>query len=148
MIAAFTNKCPVNRVRGNARLPSWGRRSTSRTLRALSTRFCKRMAQVTKLAKAELAEIREHQAEMSERLIINYRSVDPRNAEAADAAAALRLARRTVADAGGFDAELANIEAVAAHHANNYMPLVAKHRRRDRATMFAFARIGSLSSSS
>ena len=110
------------------------------------------MAQVTKLAKAELAEIREHQAEMSERLIINYRSVlgclDPRNAEAADAAAALRLARRTVADAGGFDAELANIEAVAAHHANNYMPLVAKHRCRDRAATFAFARIGSLSSSS
>jgi len=77
------------------------------------------MAQVTKLAKAELAEIREHQAEMSERLITNYRSVlgclDPRKAEAADAAAALRLARRTVADAGGFEAELADIEAVAAH---------------------------------
>ena len=34
--------------------------------------------------------------------------------------------------------ELADIEAVAAHHANNYMPLVARHRRRDRATMFAF----------
>jgi hypothetical protein len=111
----------------------------------LAEMFCKRMAQVTKLVKAELAEIREHQAEMSERLITNYRSVldclDPRNSEAADAAAALRLARRTVADAGGFEAQLADIEAVAAHHANNYMPLVAKHRRRDRATTFAFARI-------
>jgi hypothetical protein len=111
----------------------------------LAEMFCKRMAQVTKLVKAELAEIREHQAEMSERLITNYPSVldclDPRNSEAADAAAALRLARRTVADAGGFEAQLADIEAVAAHHANNYMPLVAKHRRRDRATTFAFARI-------
>ena len=77
----------------------------------LAEMFCKRMAQVTKLAKAALAEIREHGAEMSERLIVNYPSVlgclDPRNAEAADAAAALRLARRTVADAGGFEAQLA-----------------------------------------
>jgi hypothetical protein len=114
--------------------------------------FCKRMAQVTKLAKAELVEIREHQAEMSERLITNYRSVlgrlDPRNSEASDAAAALRLARRTVADAGGFEAQLADIEAVAAHHANNYMPLVAKHRRRDRATTFAFARVVELEATS
>jgi len=118
----------------------------------LAEMFCKRMAQVTKLAKDELAEIREHQAEMSERLIINYRSVlgclDPRNLEAPDAAAALRLARRTVADAGGFEAELANIEAVAAHHANNYMPLVAKHRRRDRSTTFAFARVVELEATS
>jgi hypothetical protein len=106
----------------------------------LAEMFCKRMAQVTKLAKAELAEIREHQAEMSDRLITNYRSVlgclDPRNSEAADAGAAGRLARRTVADAGGFEAQLADIEAVAAHHANNYMPLVAKHRRRDRALRY------------
>ena len=50
----------------------------------------------------------------------------------------MRLARRTVEQAGGFEAQLADIEAVAAHHANNYMPLVARHRRRDRATMFAF----------
>ena len=57
--------------------------------------FCKRMAQVTKLAKAELAEIREQQAEISERLITNYRGVlaclDPRNP--ADAAETVRLAR-------------------------------------------------------
>ncbi|MGI8429765.1 MAG: Tn3 family transposase, partial [Solirubrobacteraceae bacterium] len=109
----------------------------------LAEMFCKRMAAVTKLAKDELAEIRERQAEMSERLIIHYRSVlsclDPRSpAESADA---LRMARRTVEQAGGFDAELADIEAVAAHHANNFMPLVARHRRRDRATMFAFARV-------
>ena len=101
------------------------------------------MAQITRLAKAELAEIREHQAEMSERLITNYRSVlgclDPRNAEAADAAAVLRLARRTVADAGGFEAQPADIEAVAAHHANNYMARASRRRplalrRRSRLT--------------
>jgi hypothetical protein len=116
----------------------------------LAEMFCKRMAQVTKLAKAELAEIRERQAQMSERLIIHYRSVlaclDPRSP--AESAEALRMARRTVEQAGGFEAELADIETVAAHHANNYMPLVARHRRRDRATMFAFTRVVELEATS
>jgi Tn3 transposase DDE domain/Domain of unknown function (DUF4158) len=117
----------------------------------LAEMFCKRMASVTKLAKAELAELREREAEISERLIISYRSVlgclDPRS-ETADAAAALRRARRIVEDAGGFDAQLAEIEAVSAHHANNYMPLVEKHRRRDRATMFAFTTVVELEATS
>ena len=55
---------------------------------------------------------------------------------------ALELARAAVERAGGFDAELQDIESVAAHHANNYMPLVARQMRRDRATMCAFARDG------
>jgi hypothetical protein len=118
----------------------------------LAEMFCKRMAQVTKHAKAELAEIHERQAEISERLITNYRSVlaclDPRTTEQPDAAVALGLARRTVEQAGGFEAQLADIEAVAAHHANNYMPLVAGHRRRDRATMFAFVRAVELEATS
>jgi len=118
----------------------------------LADMFCKRMASVTKLAKAELAEIREREAEISERLIISYRSVlgclDPRSSAAGDAAAALRRARRIVEDAGGFDAQLAEIEAVSAHHANNYMPLVAKHRRRDRATVFAFTSVVELEATS
>lgn len=116
----------------------------------LAEMFCKRMASITKLAKAELDAIRERQAEMSERLITNYRGVlaclDPRSDT--DAAQALRLARKAVEEAGGFDAQLADIEAVAAHHANNYMPLVARHRRRDRATMFAFTRIVELEATS
>jgi TnpA family transposase len=118
----------------------------------LAEMFCKRMASVTKLAKAELAELREREAEISERLLISYRGVlgclDPRRSETADAAAAVRRARRIVEDAGGFDAQLAEIEAVSAHHANNYMPLVAKHRRRDRATMFAFTTVVELEATS
>ena len=50
--------------------------------------------------------------------------------------------RRSSAPAGPtqrFDAELQEIESVAAHHANNYMPLVARQMRRDRATMCSFA---------
>lgn len=124
--------------------------SRTRARDDLAEMFCKRMASITKLAKAELDEIRERQAEISERLITNYRGVlaclDPRGDR--DASRALRLARRTVEQAGGFDAQLADIEAVAAHHANNYMPLVARHRRRDRATMFAFARVVELEATS
>lgn len=50
--------------------------------------------------------------------------------------------------AGGFDAELADIDAVAAHHATHYMPLVDRNFRRDRATMFAFARTVELEATS
>ena len=116
----------------------------------LAEMFCKRMASGAKLAQAELAEIREREAEISERLIISYRSVlgclDPRGGETA--AAAVRRARRIVEDAGGFEAQLAEIEAVSAHHAGNYMPLVEKHRRRDRATMFAFTSVVELEATS
>jgi hypothetical protein len=118
----------------------------------LAEMFCKRMASITKRAKAELDEIRASQAEISERLIGHYRGVlaclDPRNPASEDGAGALRLARRAVEQAGGFDAELADIEAVAAHHANNYMPLVSRQWRRDRATMFAFVRTVELEATS
>ncbi|MCA1697478.1 MAG: DUF4158 domain-containing protein [Actinobacteria bacterium] len=118
----------------------------------LAEMFCKRMAAITKLAKTELDEIRERQAQMSEGLIGHYRGVlvclDPRNPAQLGAEDVLRLARRTVQDAGGFERELADIEAVAAHHANNYTPLVARHRRRDRATMFAFVRVVELEATS
>jgi hypothetical protein len=87
----------------------------------LAEMFCKRMASVTKLAKAELVAIREREAEISERLIISYRSVlgclDPRRTETADAAAALRRARRIVEDTG----ERARHRHQTAHHANNYI---------------------------
>jgi len=118
----------------------------------LAEMFCKRMASITKRARTELDDIRARQTEMSERLIVHYREVlvrlDPRSPGAAQAEEALRLARRTVEQAGGFDAELAEIEAVAAHHANNYMPLVSRHWRQDRATMFAFVRTVTLEATS
>ena len=124
--------------------------SRTRARDDLAEMFCKRMASITKLAKGELDEIRERQAEMSERLISTYHGVlaclDPRGDT--DVSQALRLARATVEQAGGFDTQLADIEAVAAHHANNYMPLVARHSRRDRATMFAFARVVELEATS
>ncbi|MGH9223842.1 MAG: DUF4158 domain-containing protein [Acidimicrobiales bacterium] len=125
--------CLVHSARGKAR-------------DELAELFCKRMASITKRARNELEEIRQHHAEMSDRLIANYRSVlghlDPRNE--AEEAEALRRARLAVREAGGFEAQLADIEAVAAHLANHHMPLVAKQWRKDRATMFAFVRAAEL----
>ncbi len=110
----------------------------------LADMFCKRVAVITKRARAELDEIRERAREISERLIEHYRELlghlDPCGSEDADAERTLALARATVEQAGGFDAEFEDIESVAAHHANNYMPLVYRQMRQDRATMFAFAR--------
>ncbi|MCA1678087.1 MAG: hypothetical protein LC777_03620 [Actinobacteria bacterium] len=118
----------------------------------LAEMFCKRVAVITKRAKAELDGIRAEGRELSERLIEHYRDVlrylDPRGSSDGDGQRALELARETVERAGGFDAELEDIESVAAHHANNYMPLVARQMRRDRATMFSFTRTVELEATS
>ncbi len=117
----------------------------------LAEMFCKRMASITKRAKTELEEIRAREAEISDRLIGHYREVlvqlDPRSTAGGETAA-LDLARKTVEQAGGFDAELADIDAVAAHHANNHMPLVSRHFRQDRSTMYAFVRAVDLEATS
>ncbi len=113
----------------------------------LAETFCKRVAALTKRARNDLEEIRTRQGEMSDRLIGHYRKVlvaiDPRSLDPGagiDGGVALVLARETVEAAGGFDAELGDIDMVAAHRANNYMPLVAARFRRDRSTMFMFVR--------
>lgn len=117
----------------------------------LAEMFCKRMASITKRAKTELEEIRAREAEISDRLIGHYRDVlvhlDPRSTDGSKTAA-LDLARKTVEEAGGFDAELADIDAVAAHHVNNHMPLVSRHFRQDRSTMYAFVRAVELEATS
>ena len=115
----------------------------------LAEMFCKRVALIIKRAKAELDEIRAEGREISERLIEHYREVlrhlDPR---AGSGVRALELAREAIERAGGFETELADIESVAAHHAENFMPLVARQMRRDGATMFAFARTVKLEATS
>jgi hypothetical protein len=117
----------------------------------LADMFCKRMAAVTKRARSELEALREQAREISERLIEHYREVlrqlDPRSA-LADGQDVLELARLTVQQAGGFDQELSDIERVAAHHQNNYLPLVYGQIGRDRSTMFQFARTVELEATS
>ena len=118
----------------------------------LGDMFCKRMAVITKRARAELEQLREEGRGISERLIENYRELlsrlDPRGSGELDPTAALRWARETVEQAGGFDSELSDIQRVAAHHANNYLPLVHGQIGKDRSTMFQFTRTVELEATS
>jgi len=104
----------------------------------LAEMFCKRVASMTKNAQAQLDAIREQQRAITERLISNYRDIleqlDPDNEATGDA---LATARQTIKAAGGFADELADVEAVSAHHGDNYQLLVERFYRRDRAQMLA-----------
>ncbi|WP_274919543.1 Tn3 family transposase [Streptomyces sp. WZ-12] len=115
------------------------------------TMLCKRMARHLKRAEEELAEIEKRQKEVTEQLIAAYRDVlaalkdpvgngDGSTAGSLDDVLALKLAREAVKRAGGFDAQLGQIEALAAHHGNNFTPLVERFFRPDRPTMFKLAR--------
>jgi len=133
----------VSQPKRTALLACLVRVAQTRARDELAEMFCKRVAVITKRAKAELEALREEGREISERLIEHYRELlerlDPHGGEAADPELTLGLARATVERAGGFQAELEDIESVAAHHANNYMPLVYRQIGRDRSTMFTFA---------
>jgi hypothetical protein len=99
----------------------------------LAEMLCKRVASIVKKARTELEEIRLRQRAVSERLIGTYRTVlehlDP---DAARAVAA-------VEEAGGFAAQLSDIEEVSAFHGDNYEVLVHRFFRKDRAVMFELA---------
>ncbi|MEV4575507.1 hypothetical protein AB0K16_19885 [Nonomuraea jabiensis] len=103
----------------------------------LAEMLCKRVAANLKKARAALEDIRERQRAVSERLIGTYRTVlehlDP------DCPEADRRAERAVAvvnSAGGFDAQMADIEEVSAFHGDNYEVLAYRFFKRDRAVMF------------
>ena len=110
----------------------------------LAEMLCKRVASIVKKAKAELEEIRLRQRAMSERLIGTYRTVlehlDP-DGEAAGQAPGQGAARAVAAveEAGGFAAQLSDIEEVSAFHGDNYEVLVHRFFRKDRAVMFELA---------
>src|SRR5699024_5901887 len=106
----------------------------------LAEMLCKRVAVVTKKAKAELEEIRERQRAVNEHLIGTYRGVlehlDPDNTEAGGEAERARRAAQIVEAAGGFAAQLADIEEVSAFHGDNHEVLVHRFFKKDRAVMF------------
>lgn len=110
----------------------------------LAEMLCKRVASIVKKAKTELEEIRLRQRAVSERLIGTYRTVlehlDP-DGEAADWEPGQGAARAVAAveEAGGFAAQLSDIEEVSAYHGDNYEVLVQRFFRKDRAVMFDLA---------
>ena len=102
--------------------------------------LCKRVASIIKKAKDELEEIRLRQRAVSEKLIGTYRTVleslDPDAEEPGEGPA---RAVAAVEEAGGFAAQLADIEEVPAYHGDNYEVLVNRFFRKDRAVMFDLA---------
>jgi TnpA family transposase len=110
----------------------------------LAEMLCKRVASIVKKAKTELEEIRLRQRAVTEQLIGTYRTVlenlDP-DGEAAAGEPGRGPARAVAAveEAGGFAAQLADIEEVSAYHGDNYEVLVDRFFRKDRAVMFDLA---------
>ena len=110
----------------------------------LAEMLCKRVASIVKKARTELEEIRLRQRAVSERLIGTYRTVlehlDP-DGETASQAPGQEAARAVAAveEAGGFAAQLSDIEEVSAYHGDNYEVLVHRFFRKDRAVMFELA---------
>ena len=106
----------------------------------LAEMLCKRVAPIIKKAKDELEEIRLRQRAVSEKLIGTYRTVleslDPDAEEPGEGPA---RAVTAVEEAGGFAAQLADIEEVSAYHGDNYEVLVNRFFRKDRAVMFDLA---------
>ncbi|HEY7432323.1 MAG TPA: hypothetical protein VH641_16490 [Streptosporangiaceae bacterium] len=102
------------------------------------------MASILKRARTELEEIWLRQQAVSERLIGTYRTVlehlDPDGETAAQSPgqeAAHAVA--AVEEAGGFAAQLSDIEEVSAYHGDNYEVLVHRFFCKDRAVMFELA---------
>ncbi len=107
----------------------------------LAEMLCKRVASIVKKAKTELEEIRLRQRAVSERLIGTYRTVlenlDPDGETAArEPGQGAARAVAAVEEAGGFAAQLSDIEEVTAYHGDNYEVLVHRFFRKDRAVMF------------
>lgn len=71
--------------------------------------FCRRVATLTKRSRDELEALKQTHQEITERFVVNYRSVleriDPKGPAAAQEQAALEAARTAVAAAGGFAAQ-------------------------------------------
>jgi TnpA family transposase len=110
----------------------------------LAEMLCKRVASIVKKAKTELEEIRLRQRAVSEQLIGTYRTVlenlDPDgDAAAQEPGQGPARAVAAVEEAGGFAAQLADIEEVSAYHGDNYEVLVHRFFRTDRAVMFDLA---------
>jgi hypothetical protein len=110
----------------------------------LAEMLCKRVASIVKKARTELEEIRLRQRAVSERLIGTYRTVlehlDPDGETASQEPG--QEAERAVAavqEAGGFAAQLSDIEEISAFHGDNYEVLVHRFFRKDRAVMFDLA---------
>ncbi|MCK8432691.1 hypothetical protein G3I77_06430 [Streptomyces sp. D2-8] len=113
----------------------------------------KRMSRHLKRAQEELLEIEKRQKETTEQLLATFRDVLTAlrgSGEAAPGAwegeaslddlLALKNARAAIKAAGGFEAQMAELEALDAYRGSNYTALVERFFKPDRPTMFKIAR--------
>ncbi|MGW8357669.1 DUF4158 domain-containing protein [Streptomyces wedmorensis] len=111
----------------------------------------KRMARHAKRAQEELADLEQRHKASTEQLLATYKDVltvlkehvvDERAEQigSLDDALAVKHIREVVEGSGGFEAQLAEIEALAAYRGGNWTPLVERFFRPDRPTMFKLAR--------
>ncbi|MEU3282429.1 Tn3 family transposase [Streptomyces antibioticus] len=113
----------------------------------------KRMSRHLKRAQEELLEIEKRQKETTDQLLATFRDVLTAlrgSGEAAPGAwegeaslddlLALKNARAAIAAAGGFEAQMAELEALDAYRGSNYTALVERFFKPDRPTMFKIAR--------
>lgn len=113
----------------------------------------KRMSRHLKRAQEELLEIEKRQKETTEQLLATFRDVLTAlrgSSEAApggwegeaslDDLLALKNARSAIETAGGFDAQLAELEALDTYRGSNCTALVERFFKPDRPTMFKTAR--------
>ncbi|MET7458069.1 Tn3 family transposase [Streptomyces sp. NPDC005574] len=115
--------------------------------------LAKRMARHAKRAQEELTALEQRHKASTEQLLIAYRDVltvlkehvvdehaGQSGQDSLDDALAVKHIREVVEDGGGFEAQLAEIEALAAYRGGNWTPLVERFFRPDRPTMFKLAR--------
>ena len=107
--------------------------------------FCRRVGTLAKRARAELEELKDQHREVTERLIGTYRTVLEHLDPDGEAAAREQAAARRWPQGGGGRGRVrrpagATSRRCRAYHGDNYVLLVARHFRKDRAVMFAHGR--------
>lgn len=113
----------------------------------------KRMARHAKRAQEELTALEQRHKASTEQLLVAYKDVltvlkehvvderaDQVRQGRLDDALAVKRIREVVETGGGFESQLAEIEALAAYRGGNWTPLVERFFRPDRPTMFKLAR--------
>ncbi|MEU1282569.1 transposase [Streptomyces sp. NPDC005805] len=115
--------------------------------------FSKRMARHAKRAQEELTALEQRHKASTEQLLVAYRDVlmvlkehvvdehaEQSGQDSLEDALAVKRIREVVESGGGFESQLAEIEALAAYRGGNWTPLVERFFRPDRPTMFKLAR--------
>ncbi|MEU8837345.1 DUF4158 domain-containing protein, partial [Streptomyces sp900116325] len=113
----------------------------------------KRMARHAKRAEEELADLEQRHKASTEQLLVAYKDVltvlkehivDEHAGQSGQGSLGdvltVKRIREVVEAGGGFDVQLAEIEALAAYRGGNWTPLVERFFRPDRPTMFKLAR--------